>query len=158
MLQMFLFLLDDGDVGGRETFGALLNVELYFVPFIQGFVAACRDRIEVDENIFAAFARNETETFCCVEPFDCSFFHGTRPFVYVRRPGSTAGQGVRHFAFLNDGGATLEGLVRFISRTTQAVYCYLTVEDGQIPDQFLINSDFFFRRRKAPLSGCFGCL
>jgi hypothetical protein len=46
----------------------------------------------VDEHIVAAFARNETETFSCIEPFDCSFFHGTRPFMYCKYPAQPPGK------------------------------------------------------------------
>jgi hypothetical protein len=35
----------------------------------------------MDEYIFAICARNKSKAFSSVEPLDCSFFHGTNPFL-----------------------------------------------------------------------------
>ena len=92
LLQRRLGLLGNGDVRCREALRALLDFELHLVAFIQGLISACGDRIEVDEYIFTACTRYEAETFCCIEPFDCSFFHGTRPFVYCVLPDLPSGK------------------------------------------------------------------
>ena len=78
--SVVLVLLDNADVRCVEALGTFFDFELHVVAFIQALVAACRNRIKVDEYIFAACACDETETFCCIEPFDSSFFHGTIPF------------------------------------------------------------------------------
>lgn len=50
------FLLDNGDVRRRKPLWTLLDFELHLITLIQALVPACRDGIEVDEDIFAARA------------------------------------------------------------------------------------------------------
>src|SRR5450759_5102633 len=71
---------DNRDIRRLESFRTLLDIEFNLIAFVQALVAIACDRIKVDEHIIASAARNESETLCCVEPFDCSFFHGTNPF------------------------------------------------------------------------------
>jgi hypothetical protein len=92
----------------------------------------------VDEHIIPGSPGDESKAFCCVEPFDCSFFHGTGPFL-LQKPISTDGQGVRRVfqLFLWGGVGTLEGHVRQSSRTSPAVYNELTIQERDIAGQFL---------------------
>jgi hypothetical protein len=89
----------------------------------------------VDEYVFSSGAAgNESESFCCIEPFDCSFFHGTHPFVYMCNPNyrwARCTPKILSLIALIDGVSTLEGFVRFISRILKApnreiktVYCF----------------------------------
>jgi hypothetical protein len=61
----------------------------------------------VDEYIFAALTWNETKTFGSIKPFDCSFFHGTYPFIKIVKPADRR-QGVRRTLLKN----TFTGLIR----------------------------------------------
>ena len=52
------------------------HFELDRLAFVQRLVTIRLDGREVDENIFATLALNETKAFTCVEPLHCSlFFH-----------------------------------------------------------------------------------
>lgn len=70
-----------GNVHCLETFRSLLDFKLHFVTVVQGFVPFANDRLKMHEYIFAACARNESKPLSAVEPFDCSLFHGTNPFI-----------------------------------------------------------------------------
>ncbi len=54
---------------------ALNDVEFYALTFVERFEAFARDCAEVNEYIVAAFNFDETETFFCVEPFNCTLYH-----------------------------------------------------------------------------------
>jgi hypothetical protein len=60
-----------------KTFGAAFDFELDLIAFFEVFVPIACDGFKVDKNIFSAITCDEAETFSSVEPFDCSFFHGT---------------------------------------------------------------------------------
>jgi len=52
------------------------HFELDRLAFVQRLVTIRLDGREMDENIFATLALNETKAFTCVEPLNCSlFFH-----------------------------------------------------------------------------------
>ena len=64
--------LDDGDFFGLQSFGAIGDLELHFLAFIEGSeaVVGAQDVSEMYENIGALFLFDKTETFVRVEPFD----------------------------------------------------------------------------------------
>jgi hypothetical protein len=64
-------LLDDDDVAGLKTLGALFNSELDLLAFLQILEAFALDRGEVHENIIAAFASEEAVALRSIEPLDC---------------------------------------------------------------------------------------
>jgi len=67
-------------VRGLQTLRSLLDIELNLVALIQRAVAISTDRLKMDENVFAVLTSDEAKALGSVEPFDCSFFHGTLPF------------------------------------------------------------------------------
>jgi hypothetical protein len=62
--------LQNYDVSSLQTLGAFLDGEFHLLAFLQVLEAFAFDGREVDENIGAAFAFDESETFCAVEPFN----------------------------------------------------------------------------------------
>jgi hypothetical protein len=60
------------DVTGLQSLWAALDRELDALPFVQRAVTLALDRGEVDENIFAPFARNESIALRGIEPLDGS--------------------------------------------------------------------------------------
>ena len=56
---------------GRQT----ANVELHTLIFVEAAESACLNRREVNENIFAVLAADETIAFGIVKPLYCSCFH-----------------------------------------------------------------------------------
>ena len=76
----FVRSADRADIGRLKTFGALFDLELDLIAFIQIAVSFTDDGFVVHEHIFAIGTGNEAETFGSVELLDGSFFHGTHPF------------------------------------------------------------------------------
>src|SRR5450631_489218 len=68
-------LADFLNVSGLKTFGALGDVEGYFVTFSKGFEAVALDGGKMNEYVFATFLLNKTETFCVVKPFNLALCH-----------------------------------------------------------------------------------
>jgi hypothetical protein len=62
--------LQNYDVSSLQTLGAFLDGEFHLLAFLQVLEAFAFDGREVDENIGAAFAFDESETFCAIEPFN----------------------------------------------------------------------------------------
>jgi len=59
------------DIRSLFAFGALYNVELYFLTLFQGFEPVGLNRTEVREKILAPFVRrDEAKTFGVIEPLD----------------------------------------------------------------------------------------
>lgn len=73
--------LESGDSVGLEAFGAFFDFELNLVAFIQGLKAFAVNGLEMNENVFTAFALDETKTFGFIEPLHDSLFHGVSPFL-----------------------------------------------------------------------------
>jgi len=67
-------------VCGLQTLRSLLDIELNLVTLVQGTVAITTDRLKMDEYVFAVLTSDKAKTLGSIEPFDCSFFHGTLPF------------------------------------------------------------------------------
>jgi len=71
------FLCCPDDVCRLKAFGALEQIELHGLTFIQGAVAVLLDRGEVHEHIFSRGALDEPISLRPVEPLHCSFLsHG----------------------------------------------------------------------------------
>jgi len=70
-----------GNVHCLQALRSGLDFELHFVAIVQGFVPVTNNRLVMDEHIFAICARNKSKAFSSVKPLDCSFFHGTNPFL-----------------------------------------------------------------------------
>ncbi len=69
--------LQAGDVRGLQAFGAGGDFELNRLAFVQRLVSFRLDGREVDENVLAGLALDESIAFAGVEPLYCSsFFHG----------------------------------------------------------------------------------
>jgi len=82
--------LNFGNVHCLQAFWSCLDFELHFVAIVQGFVPITNNRLVMDEHVFAICTRNKSKTLSSIEPFDCSFFHGTNPFL-KKLPRSTVG-------------------------------------------------------------------
>lgn len=82
--------LNFGNVHCLQALRSRLDFELHFVAIVQRLVPVANNRFIMDEYIFAICARNKSKTFSAVEPLDCSFFHGTNPFL-KKLPRSTIG-------------------------------------------------------------------
>ena len=68
--------LEASDVRCLETLGSLGDFEFNGLTFVQRLVAIGLNGREVNENIFAGLALNESESLCSIEPLYCSlFFH-----------------------------------------------------------------------------------
>jgi hypothetical protein len=67
-------LAEHNHVRGLWTLGAFLNREFDLLTFFKVLEAVTLDRREVDEDIRAAFASEETITLASVEPFDCTVY------------------------------------------------------------------------------------
>jgi hypothetical protein len=68
-------VLDHNNVLCLRAFLTLRNRELYALAFFQVAVTAIiSERAEVDENIRAFCAFNETVTFAAIEPLDCALY------------------------------------------------------------------------------------
>ena len=72
VLCQSLVLVDDGDVRGLQTLGALFNCELDLLAFLQVLETISLNSGEVNEDIGAAIAFDEPVAFCSIEPFDCT--------------------------------------------------------------------------------------
>jgi hypothetical protein len=70
-----------GNVHCLQALRTRLDFKLHFVAIVQGLIPVANDRLVMDEDIFAICARNESKAFSSVKPLDCSFFHGTNPFL-----------------------------------------------------------------------------
>jgi hypothetical protein len=55
--------------------GAFYYIELDLLAFLQAAESTGLDRREVNENVFAVLAADETIAFCIVKPLYCSCFH-----------------------------------------------------------------------------------
>jgi hypothetical protein len=66
------------DVLRLQSLRTLLDFELDPLPLIQGFVTICLNGGEMDENILARLALNESKTFRSVKPLHDTllFAHG----------------------------------------------------------------------------------
>jgi len=68
--------LEASDVRCLETLRSLGDFEFNGLTLVQRLVAIGQNRREVNENIFAGLALNESESLCSIEPLYCSlFFH-----------------------------------------------------------------------------------
>ena len=74
-------LLNFRNVHCLQALRSCLDFELHLVAIVQGFVPITNYRFVMDEYIFAICARNKSKALSSIEPFDCSFFHGTNPFL-----------------------------------------------------------------------------
>ena len=62
-------------VGSLPALGALYDVELHGLTFLQTLESTGVDCRVVHEHIFAVLARNETEPFRVIEPLHGTLFH-----------------------------------------------------------------------------------
>jgi hypothetical protein len=70
-------LLQAGDVRCLQAFGAGGNFEFNRLAFVQRFVPLRLNRGEVDKDVLAGLALDESESLAGIEPLYCSlFFHG----------------------------------------------------------------------------------
>ncbi len=67
--------LDFLHVPGLETFRSLFNLELDHIALVQVAEAITRDRLVMDEYIFATRALDEAIALRGVKPLHSSFFH-----------------------------------------------------------------------------------
>ena len=61
---------------GLPALGTLDHIELDLLAFLQAAESIRLDRREVNENVLAILAADETISFCVVKPLYCSCFHG----------------------------------------------------------------------------------
>lgn len=78
----FLVLAQYSYVAGLRTFRTLFNSELDLLSFLQVLVTIALNSGEMNENVLSAFAFDEAEAFCSIEPLYCtdnSFRHVLPP-------------------------------------------------------------------------------
>lgn len=66
--------LEPYDALRLQPLGPLLHFKLNGLPLVEAFVPFRLDGREVHENVLSGLALDETITFCCVEPLDCTLF------------------------------------------------------------------------------------
>jgi hypothetical protein len=66
--------LEAGDVRCLQALGALGHFELNGLAVVQGLITVRLNGGEVDENIFARLALNESESLAGIEPLNSSLF------------------------------------------------------------------------------------
>ena len=75
MLPVRLLLrLEAGDVRCLQALGAAGNFEFNRLAFVQRLVSLRLNGGEMDENILAGLALNESESLAGIEPLHCSLF------------------------------------------------------------------------------------
>ena len=67
-------LLEAGDVRCLQALRTLGYFELNRLPFVQRFVPIRLNRGEVDENVLAGLALDESKALASIEPLYCSLF------------------------------------------------------------------------------------
>jgi len=68
------------NVGSLQALGAADNLEFNGLPLVEGAIAVCLNGGEVDENVFASLALDETKAFAGIKPLHCTlFFHRCVP-------------------------------------------------------------------------------
>ena len=101
----FVFYLKNANLSGLVlTVGAFGNDELNLVMLFEVLEALSLDFAEVDEEIFAAFLRDEAVTFFRAEPLDCTCRH-VKPNFLPRR--ANAGDACNHVERVADNKATV---------------------------------------------------
>jgi hypothetical protein len=66
--------LEGGDVRRLQAFGTLGDFEFNRLAFVQRFVTLRLNRGEVDENVLAVLALDESKSLAGVKPLYCSLF------------------------------------------------------------------------------------
>jgi hypothetical protein len=66
--------LQAGDVRRLQALGAARDFELNRLAFVQRFVTIPHDRGEMDENVLAGLALDESKALAGVKPLNCSLF------------------------------------------------------------------------------------
>jgi hypothetical protein len=66
--------LEGGDARCLQALGAGGHLELNRLPFVQRFVPLRLNRGEVDENVLAGLALDESKALAGIEPLNCSLF------------------------------------------------------------------------------------
>ena len=66
--------LEGLDVRGLQALGTLGDFEFNRLAIIQRLVAISHDRGEMDENVLAALALDESKALAGIEPLHCSLF------------------------------------------------------------------------------------
>ena len=73
--------LQTGDVRRLQAFRALGYFKFNRLTFVQRFISLRLDGGEMDKNVLAGLALDESEALAGIEPLHCSlFFHGIDPF------------------------------------------------------------------------------
>jgi hypothetical protein len=73
------------NVGSLQTLRSADNLEFDGLPLVEGAVAVALDGGEMDENVLAALALDETKSFAGVKPLHCTlFFHRSFPFQIIK--------------------------------------------------------------------------
>jgi len=66
--------LEGGDVRSLETLGASGDLEFNRLTFVQRFISLRLNRGEMDENVLAGLALDESKSLAGIEPLHCSLF------------------------------------------------------------------------------------
>jgi hypothetical protein len=73
------------NVGSLQTLRSADNLEFNGLSLVEGAVAVALDGGEMDENVLAALALDETKSFAGVKPLHCTlFFHRSFPFQIIK--------------------------------------------------------------------------
>src|SRR5271165_2836816 len=82
--------LEASHVRCLQTLGALGDLELNRLTFVQRLVSIRHDCREMDKDVFAGLALNEAKTLASIEPLYCSlFFHLCFLFFYKKLFGAS---------------------------------------------------------------------
>jgi hypothetical protein len=77
-------VLESLNVGSLQTLRSADNLEFNGLSLVEGAVAVALDSGEMDENVLAALALDETKSFAGVKPLYCTlFFHRCFPFQII---------------------------------------------------------------------------
>ncbi len=74
MSRPALLRLEASDVRSLQTLRSAGNFEFNRLAFVQRFIALRLNRGEMDENILAGLALDESESLAGIEPLHCSLF------------------------------------------------------------------------------------
>src|SRR5208282_1449259 len=79
--------LDGRHVLCLPTLGSFDDVELHRLAFLETPEAICLNSREVNENVFAILAADETKALRVIEPLNDSLFHGVTCFLRELKSG-----------------------------------------------------------------------
>jgi hypothetical protein len=84
LIRIVVVVLDAFDVLRLPALGALHDIELNLLTFLQAAKSVCLNSGEVDEYVFTILAADKTVALGIVEPLYCSCFHVVAVFLLLK--------------------------------------------------------------------------